>query len=272
MPDATPPPFTPSSDKLTWIHSDPRTLPVAIEAGLSRAQTGPWTDDAAAQADFRGLLLGACFMLAELGPTRPGLVNGSVSLTIASATRADDLDWQTALGRAVGALALKQQAPIPTGSVTYTTKAGDPGVEPLATGQWWAYAIAATAVVACTGILAHYLAQIVSQENEIKAVKLATDGNQAQLASALATATQTLQAHKDAEEKAGASLPYDQKENQLLDTLNAAIEKSAGWKAPPLKSIPDPDIIPKGIAGATDKIGDAALVLAALVGASFLLK
>jgi len=262
-------PTVAATDKLTWMHSDKRTLATAIDAGVARALHGPWTDDEASTADLRAFLFGVCVTMADLGPTHPAMVNGVGTVTIAGATRTDDLDWQTALGKGIGALA--QGSANFSGSVTYETTDGTPGTKPLNASSW-GLLIAVGGVVACYGIMAHYLAQIVSQENEIAATKLAVDANQQQLAGSMASALQAVQAHKDAEAKAGATIPYDAQENHLLDTLNAAIEKSAGWKPPPLKSIPDPDIIPKGIAGAADKVGDAVMILAALVGVGFLLK
>lgn len=103
-------------------------------------------------------------------------------------------------------------------------------------------------IVACVAIVAGAVAWITSQVSEVTAVGLQQQGKTTLAVKAITTSAELIDAHQEREAKAGASLAWDPQELELLRTLRETIKQTAGWEAPPLRSVPD-------VRGASSSIG-----------------
>jgi len=262
--------------KLTWIHTDSRGLAAASAAAYSRAIGQQWSDDASSTADARMLVVQTFASAAALSPTPPVVQGGALSIT---PTRVDPSTepgaWQLALMQALYVLlATNPTAAYSfTGNVRMQTEDGEPAAPPE-TGLAWIGAVVAIAVV---GAIAAVVIDWLNERDQIAAIKLATDANVQKHAATLASANQIVSEHLDREAAAGASLPWEQHELELLDELQTSSRELAAWKAPDLKPGPIGGAVANvggATAGAISNVSnaaagstDTALVLAAAVAA-----
>jgi hypothetical protein len=218
-----------------------------------------WFRDEDSVSDQRSLVLYALMAAAVLSPDPPRSQNGSIVVaTGARASSPDAQDWQTALYWGVVYLLGVTQADVKAGRmnlaarVRVETEDGSRAVGPVQdTGIFpWLGAIAiVTATTAIAGVLALWF----SQRNEIDATKIASDERVQKHAAALAEASSVVDAHTQAEQAAGQTLPWDTEQVKYLDALKASIGELSKTPETVLKSAPDLQAVSQGIGkGAAD--------------------
>jgi len=255
---------------LRWIHSDDRGIGPAVVAGYARAKNGPWSAaDEATRADFRALLVGVIATMALAGPVPPVVEGKQIIVSVHPSSRDDDFLWQRSLARGISAFIGGSKPDLPFGSYTVTTKGGTKGVvTPNAAFLW----VEAVVVLGIVGIVAAYNYLIVSQDNELESLRIASDHKKQELAAELAAAAEVVEKHKIEEAKRGLSLPYSEGELAQMSSLDKAVERTTGWAPPPMKTTPDITGITEAIPGAIKQATpDTTLIFLAL-GALYLLK
>lgn len=273
MAESTTTPATGGS--ITWTHTDTRGIVPATQAAYARAVGLHWTRDDASVQDQRALVLYALIGSAALSAAPPLVENGA--LTVKTGVRAgstDSQDWQRALIWGVVYLLGVSKADIDAGRMNLSTKVRvetEDGALPSGpvedTGVFpW---IAAIAIVSATTALAGVIALWLSQRNEIDATKIASDERVAKHAAALAEASSIVDAHVQAEQAAGATLPWDTEQVKYLDALKSSIVELQKTPETDLKSVPDLKAVSGAVAGAVTDTGTAIKTAGAAAGGGF---
>lgn len=243
---------------IVWTHTDTRGIVAATQAAYARARKRDWSRDEASVQDQRALVLYALMASVALSPSPPVEQNGT--LVVATGPRAptpEGQDWQTALVWGVVYLLGVTKQDVDAGRMTLTVRVRvetENGYLPSGPTEDAGFPfLGAIAIVTAATALAGVLALWFSQRNEIDATKIAADERVQKHAAALAEASSVVDAHLQAEQTAGQSLPWDTAQLSYLETLKDSIRELAKTPSAPLQSVPDLGAISGGVAqGAKD--------------------
>lgn len=263
---------------LRWQHTDSRGLSVATTAAYARAKSGEWSDDEEGRADFRALVFGTLAMCAAVGARELKLTGDSPESQILvaevdQATREDARDVQVVLATALRALAENgaQQSlgPLPDATKrTLVTEGGKPQASTAGADAGGIVIVAGVVigVVIVAGIVAGVVDHLLSTDREIDHAQLVANTKAQELASNLAAANEAIASHVAREDKAGATIPYDEQELRLLDVLNQNIKDLSSFTPPPLTTTPNVRKVTESAASAVESVGQGAKAVGQGIG------
>ena len=233
-----------------------------MAAAETRAKSGDWKG--ASNAEMRAFLLRVLAAAAAVGGEAPHQDRSDAKTLVVNvrpSPRTDDKAFQDGIMRALAAFILGREKGDKyafTGERTAFTVGNDPGLaQPVAAAFTWPVA---AAVIGVAGFVATLIYGLVSQTNEIEAVKVQTDAKKIELATTLQTTVEVIENHKRREAEAGQSLPYDEAELRFLETLEKNTVELTGWNPPPLQSIPPVkkvgEKVGQAVAGGVERVGE----------------
>ena len=275
------------SGSVVWIHEDSSgNVQSQIDQARSVARANAWQDTPEHRALFRAWQIGMWATITSLGPKPIARIEGEANplgggvvlpagdkylVQPALATAPFEASVQARLSTAYNALAGiasgRSQANAATvtgemGSVVLRTVDGQPATFETAIAPM----IAALVVVAVAGVGAWAISVLAEYEQN----KLVSETKERELMAAMTRSADVVDAHQGKDEQAGRSTPYDAGELAELDALGKAIQATAGWTPPALKSVPNvagmSDAAKGAIAGAGSGLAWALAAFVAYVG------